>query len=488
MSGPDPLMPDPSATAILRETSEDLSLENDFADLAARFSAVSGGGLSPELSADLALEIVLNEVVEQACRITGATGAAILLDREGEMVCRASSGTTSPELGSRIDAESGIAGECLKSRRTQCCDDALSDPRANIEASEQLGVRSVIAMPLLHAAELLGVLEVFSTEPFAFGVRDERALEVLADRTVENLQRASQKAEVEAREHVVHVDLPEIPSFAEEVIPQKTEPIAPDMNATTLAESAEAAFGAATEANLEMPVQPLARAKARPGDLVTRSLVVAVVAAAILLGVGLGRHVASTRRAKSQAAATAPFSLPIQNAQSAKESVTPSTKVPLESAKPASPATEAVSAMSRRRNDVPPGGLMIFENGKEVFRSVPVDPAAAGKGGKRTVQMAAEVAPESGSISLPDAEREVIHRVSPEYPQAAREQKIEGRVVLDVHIGADGAVQGIEVVSGAPLLAQASTRAVQQWKFKPSVVNGRPAEMQTTITLNFKLE
>jgi hypothetical protein len=106
MSGSDPSKTLPSASGALPEQPKTAKFETDLADLATRFSAQSGGGLSPELSADLALEIVLNEIVEQACLATGATGAAIVLEREGEMVCRASSGSTAPELGSRLDISS----------------------------------------------------------------------------------------------------------------------------------------------------------------------------------------------------------------------------------------------------------------------------------------------------------------------------------------------------------------------------------------------
>lgn len=483
MSGPDPLMPDLSATAILRDAGEDVGFENDFAELAARFSAVSGGGLSAELSADLALEIVLNELVEQACRITGATGAAILLDREGEMVCRASSGPTSPELGSRIDAQSGIGGECLKTRRTQCCDDALSDPRANVEASEQLGVRSVIAMPLLQGQDLVGVFEVFSAEPFAFGVRDERALEVLADRTVENLLRASQKADADPQQGAVDVDLPEIPVLDQELVPK----VAPQANATAAAESAEAAFAAANGASAEVRSEAPLRVVPRSIDTVVRSLAVAVTTAAILLGIALGWHVSSNRAEKKQRAAAKPISSPIQTIQHA-ANVASSNPKQVGSAQSSSPASEGTTAVRRKTSEVPPGGLMVFDNGKEVFSSLPMRPSANRENADR-VQMASELTPDSESrISAADVEHEVIHRVSPEYPKAARDQRLEGQVVLDVHIGANGAVQGIAVASGAPLLAQASTRAVKQWKFKPSLVNGRPAEMQTTITLNFKLQ
>src|ERR1700736_3911962 len=60
--------------------------ESDVADLAARFAAHGGGRVSVEVSAELALEVVLNEIVEQACLATGATGAAVLFERDGEMV------------------------------------------------------------------------------------------------------------------------------------------------------------------------------------------------------------------------------------------------------------------------------------------------------------------------------------------------------------------------------------------------------------------
>src|SRR5580698_10212001 len=117
--------------------------ESDLAELAAKFAAHGGGRVSPELSADLALEIVLNEIVEQACLATGAGGAALVLERGGEWVCRASAGGNSPQLGARLDTEAGLSGACVKTRKVQRCDDAQADPRADIEACRILGVRSV---------------------------------------------------------------------------------------------------------------------------------------------------------------------------------------------------------------------------------------------------------------------------------------------------------------------------------------------------------
>lgn len=90
-------------------------------------------------------------------------------------------------------------------------------------------------------------------------------------------------------------------------------------------------------------------------------------------------------------------------------------------------------------------------------------------------------------VSAEVAEGSLLYRVEPDYPEEARQQQMQGTVVLDVHIGQDGSVQQVTRVSGLPPLAQAATRAVQQWRFKPRLVSGRPAEMQTRITLNFRL-
>src|SRR5579863_2557397 len=114
-SEPGPSQADASATGVLRAQSQDTGFETDLAQLAAVFSA-HGGGVSPELSNDLALEIVLNEIVVQACLSTGATGAAIALERDGEMVCRASNGETAPALGSRFDSDSGVSAESIRAR------------------------------------------------------------------------------------------------------------------------------------------------------------------------------------------------------------------------------------------------------------------------------------------------------------------------------------------------------------------------------------
>ena len=59
--------------------------------------------------------------------------------------------------------------------------------------------------------------------------------------------------------------------------------------------------------------------------------------------------------------------------------------------------------------------------------------------------------------------------------------------MLEVRIAGDGAIQDVKLVSGPPLLANAAIAAVKQWRFKPRLQKGRPVEMQTRVTLNFRM-
>lgn len=442
-SGPDPSEPESSAEGAVGPDADDLRFESDFAELMARFSAQTGVGLSAELSADLALEIVLHEIVEHACLITGASGAAIVLQRDGEMVCRASSGTLAPELGEHLDLSSGISAQCLQSLRTQRCDDVLADPHANVEASRRLGIRSVMAMPLLRGSEVVGVFELFSSRASAFGERDEGMLEVLAGRAVSNLERATEQTEFAAA-------TPPLPAESVSEIP---------VSGT--------------------PAQPLANPARQRSDHLTTILTAAVIACAALLVLLVGRHFVgrkeATRTPSAAAAATT------QPAATSPTLAAESNGVPAanSAALPAAPAKARVTAF------VPPGGLVISENGKEVFRQPPVE-----KGADSQPQAGQRALAKSGDIvemSPAAAAGSLLHRVEPQYPEEARRQGIQGAVVLDLHIAADGSVQDVRVASGAPLLAQAASDAVKQWRFRTQEVNGRPAETQRRVTLNFKI-
>jgi protein TonB len=83
-------------------------------------------------------------------------------------------------------------------------------------------------------------------------------------------------------------------------------------------------------------------------------------------------------------------------------------------------------------------------------------------------------------------EKLVTHRVDPEYPEAARPANLRGVIVLDVVVGRDGSVLDMHALNGPEVLAQAAMDALRWWRFKPYRVDGQPAEVETTVAVEFK--
>lgn len=81
----------------------------------------------------------------------------------------------------------------------------------------------------------------------------------------------------------------------------------------------------------------------------------------------------------------------------------------------------------------------------------------------------------------------LIHRVMPVYPPLARAARIQGAVIFTAIIGRDGVIGNLQFVSGHPLLVQAATDAVRQWRYRPTQLNGAPVEVITNIQVNFTL-
>ncbi|HEY3441543.1 MAG TPA: energy transducer TonB [Paludibaculum sp.] len=81
----------------------------------------------------------------------------------------------------------------------------------------------------------------------------------------------------------------------------------------------------------------------------------------------------------------------------------------------------------------------------------------------------------------------VISRKIPEYPALARSMRVEGKVVFQAVIGTAGTIQQLQLVSGHPLLVQAAMDAVRQWRYRPTMLNGDPIEVDTVISVSFTL-
>jgi protein TonB len=84
-------------------------------------------------------------------------------------------------------------------------------------------------------------------------------------------------------------------------------------------------------------------------------------------------------------------------------------------------------------------------------------------------------------------ERRIIHQVTPEYPVVARQARVQGTVVLDAVVNAEGAVTQVTPVSGPQALSQAAMDAVRWGRYEPYIVNGQPTTVETTVAVNFRL-
>ena len=103
---------------------------------------------------------------------------------------------------------------------------------------------------------------------------------------------------------------------------------------------------------------------------------------------------------------------------------------------------------------------------------------AAAAAGPRRVRVGGNVVP-----------AKLVYKVDPEYPEDARSRGVQGDVVLRAVVSLKGTVLSLTSISAPdPQLAEAAMKAVREWRYQPSLLNGEPLETVTTITVNFQLE
>jgi TonB family protein len=81
----------------------------------------------------------------------------------------------------------------------------------------------------------------------------------------------------------------------------------------------------------------------------------------------------------------------------------------------------------------------------------------------------------------------LVKKVPPVYPPQALHSGIQGSVLLEARIAKDGSIASVKAISGDSQLARAAVDAVRQWKYKPYFLDGQPIDIQTQVTVNFRL-
>src|SRR5690348_15149670 len=116
-------------------------------------------------------------------------------------------------------------------------------------------------------------------------------------------------------------------------------------------------------------------------------------------------------------------------------------------------------------------------------------PSATSMGSDSESTSSATSSPSLTRIRLAPAveKAQLVHQTMPVYPVEAKLAGVQGTVILHAIIGKDGNIETVELVSGPPLLAQSAMDAVRQWRYKPLLINGRPVEVDTQISVAYTL-
>ncbi len=138
---------------------------------------------------ELDLEPGISIIAEKAQALTGATGAAIALRKGDEIICRARTGRTAPDLGVRLQTDRGLSAECVRTGEVLLCNDAETNPRVDMASCRRLGVRSILVAPLRHFRRTLGVFEVLSSTAQAFDNNDVATMQFLSGMMVAAISR-----------------------------------------------------------------------------------------------------------------------------------------------------------------------------------------------------------------------------------------------------------------------------------------------------------
>jgi hypothetical protein len=406
-------------------------------------------------STDLALDLVLNEIVQQVRITTRATGAAIALLRGEEMVCRATTGGNAPDLGVRLDTKTGLSGACVQTRQTQLCSDTELDDRVDVAACRALGVRSILVLPLLAGERMMGVFEVFSPVHHAFGERDVQTLQAF----IQQILSAVAEAESLASKGEKPLEPSRIPA-------EKLELDLPSLGPAL--------------SQIDADSGPVSHR-----DWVTLFLTVLVIALAILLGTLIGMHISRNRSIHSRAAK------PPANAALA-GSPSPQTTSAARPDRPSNLAAGGTSPAEREKRPASQrGGLVVYKNDRVVFQIPPKVNSSSSisesTGADGQAPVAAGLA--DALLNLPElppdtATRLLVKQIQPEYPPdlAAR-----GHLPVQIRIAVDrsGVVQVARYESGPADLAPAALDAVKKWRFTPYSLNGAPVAFQTVVSMPF---
>jgi TonB family protein len=405
-----------------------------------------------------ALQTVLQQIVEAAQMVTGANAAALAMREDVLVICRARAGDMAPDLGTKLEIDAGISGQCLRTGRALRCDDTANDARVDAEVCRRLGLRSLAVVPVGRKPAVSGVLEAFSALPFAFHDTQVELLEELAELVMAAERTSAELAAERLREKLGNGTRQSWPK-------RRLILVAP---AVLLLLGWLVFRGKANSSHLTTaPAQIVNPSVTSPTVEASNAVVLqpdhspAVQARNTEPGLALGVVMAS----KTEKAG-------------ASEDVIVRKFSPEPDSNPNTPLNAPASLT------LPPA-----QNADNAGETAPAFAAVTSSGRALSELLSASNHLPQPAIKISQglSGGTIERRVTPIYPPQARARRLEGSVLLQGVVTEDGTLRDLKVLKGDPLLAGAAMEAVAKWRYRPYRLNGEPIRMTTEITLVFKM-
>jgi TonB family protein len=444
------------------------------------------GSQQKVVAADLALDWVLQEIVQHARLATSATGAFIGLVRANKIVCQALSGSNASEFVAYLNRDRRMLDSYLRTSSLQRCRDSEASEELDGPACRYLGARSVVLVPIPdETEEKLGIFGVFSPQVDAFSNANIAALQSLARRIADAMEQVDQCTPVSSRDAAA-----QIRPNPGNVLPIRAQ---------------------------------LLRAIQRPVAVSRRSSlwVLGILAVVLLVGWTLSRAInqrAMDASAKTSApvsratsvgsAAVTPQSAssssasPLSNNAGANPGESPAVAAAVKPVPEPPPAHKAIKKIPARSelhlpdleienalDDASPGSLV--SESVDAFKADETSTVAAPRpeeADKKPASTNADSSPAS-PVVVPEktALDHVTARVEPHYPAVPNSQAVQGTAIVDVVVSSNGRLEVVRPVSGDPRLLVSAAKAVRKWRFTPLVRNGQSVSFESHITFHFAL-
>ena len=488
----------PIATEYPSEEPLRLDEELPAISLMAEFPPVDN--VAPKPVSDLALDLVLNEIVLQARLTTNATGALIALERSRKLICRATTGATSSEIAAFLNIPAGVSATCFETGTARRIDDVDIAPDSHTDAAayQRASVRSILVVPISNNEDqVLGVLQIFSPRPNAFCDRDVLTLQALARRIAANIELVKKSCSVDVpRTPVPLVKSSDISTPRHVPRPSRFQLRGPQLFSRVLTK----------------------RWKVMPRNWATMFGTTALVLVLLAACLTAGKFWIGSRRMAQPPVVHQSSQLPAQQT-----AIQPANAIALNIARPEVNPTDTNTVISTPAPSRHQGSKPQLRSPRHPAASITIDRKPIHKGTTSSVsdkKAADKLPPSSGEIVLfedhesaqklnvkavsdavssnsANSSVETIstqaalallaQRIEPEYPNAARQQHIQGNVLLDILVNESGAVVELALVSGAPQLMPAAEQAVRQWHFQPLTKAGHPQKFKSRVGIDFTL-